>query len=95
MITKPLHDYVLVREFTSDECKTGLIHLPQNFQDGQPIVRKGEVLATGPGRRAQRSGDLVPMAVGKGDQIFFVPMGGHQLNGYTIVNEANVIAKIS
>ncbi len=72
---KPLHDRVLVRRIESDEKTAGGLIIPDTAKE-KP--QEGEVIAVGEGARKD-SGELIPMAVKKGDKILFGKWSGTEV----------------
>jgi chaperonin GroES len=58
----------------------------------------GDVLAVGPGRRSEQSGDLVPMEVGVGDTVVYSKYGGTEITvegeDLLILNARDVLAVV-
>ena len=75
MALKPLHDRVLVRRVESDEKTAGGIIIPDSAKE-KPA--EGEIIAAGDGARKD-SGELIPMAVSKGDRVLFGKWSGTEV----------------
>lgn len=91
---RPLHDRVVVRR-TAEETKTaGGIIIPDTAQE-KPI--QGEVLSVGPGARDER-GNLVPLAVKKGDKVLFGKWSGTEVKidgqDMLIMKESDILGVI-
>jgi chaperonin GroES len=56
------------------------------------------VLAVGPGRRAENSGELIPLDLAAGDTIVYSKYGGTEINyegeDLLILNARDVLAKV-
>jgi len=56
------------------------------------------VLAVGPGRRAENSGELIPMDVAVGDTVVYSKYGGTEITSdgedLLILNARDVLAKV-
>src|SRR5205807_9098 len=76
MNLKPLEDRIVVRPNESEQTTTSGIVIPDTAKE-KP--QQGEVLAVGPGRRAEQSGDLVPMDVKVGDTVVYSKYGGTEI----------------
>ena len=76
MALTPLHDRVLVRRLEGDEKTAGGIIIPDSAKE-KPA--EGEVIACGAGARKD-SGDLIPMAVKKGDKVLFGKWSGTEVS---------------
>ena len=83
MAFKPLHDRVLVKRVQSDDKTKGGLIIPDTAKE-KPA--EGEVIACGEGARKD-SGELIPMAVKKGDKILFGKWSGTEvtLNGEELI----------
>ena len=46
---------------------------------GKEKPQQGEVLAVGPGRRAEQTGELVPLDVKVGDKVVYSKYGGTEI----------------
>ena len=92
---KPLHDRVLVRRVESDEKTSGGLIIPDNAQE-KP--QEGEVIAVGEGARKD-SGELIPMAVAKGDVILFGKWSGTEVKidgqDLLIMKETDILGIVS
>ena len=88
MSFRPLHDRVVVRRVGSDEKTAGGIIIPDTAQE-KPS--EGEVVAVGPGARAE-DGSLTPMDVKAGDRVLFGKWSGTEV---TIDGEELLIMKES
>ncbi len=88
MAFQPLHDRVLVRRIESDEKTKGGLIIPDNAKE-KPS--EGEIVSTGEGARKD-SGELIPMAVKKGDKVLFGKWSGTEV---TIEGEELLIMKES
>ncbi len=88
MAFQPLHDRVLVRRIDSEEKTKGGLIIPDNAKE-KPS--EGEIVALGEGARKD-SGELIPMAVKKGDKVLFGKWSGTEV---TIDGEELLIMKES
>ncbi len=75
MKIRPLHDRVLVRRIEQDQKTAGGIIIPDTAQE-KP--QEGEVVAAGPGARAE-DGKLTPLDVKAGDRIMFGKWSGSEV----------------
>ena len=75
MALKPLHDRVLVERVESDEKTAGGLIIPESAKE-KPA--EGVIVAAGEGARKD-SGELIPMAVKKGDKILFGKWSGTEI----------------
>ena len=88
MAFTPLHDRVLVRRVEGDEKTKGGLIIPDTAKE-KPA--EGEVISCGEGARKD-SGELIPMAVKKGDRVLFGKWSGTEV---TIDGEELLIMKES
>ena len=95
MKLKPLHDRVVIRRLEEDEKTAGGIIIPDTAKE-KPM--RGEVLAAGPGARAD-DGKLVPLDVRVGDIVLFGKWSGTEvkLDGeeLIIMKESDIMGVIA
>jgi chaperonin GroES len=91
---RPLHDRVLVRRIEAEEKTAGGIIIPDTAKE-KP--QEGEVVAVGPGARAD-SGKLVEPGVKTGDRILFGKWSGTEVKidgeGLLIMKESDILGVI-
>ena len=93
---KPLEDRVVVKVDEEAEQKTasGLV-IPDTAKE-KP--QQGTIVAVGPGKRSEQTGELVPLDVNEGDTVLFSKYGGTEvkLEGeeYLILSARDVLAVI-
>ena len=77
MNLQPLEDRIVVRA-SEGESKTasGLV-IPDTAKE-KP--QEGEVLAVGPGRRSEQTGELIPVDVKVGDTVVYSKYGGTEIS---------------
>ena len=63
----PLEDRIVVRPGESEETTASGLVIPDTAKE-KP--QQGEVIAVGPGRRAENTGELVPVDVAAGDTVY-------------------------
>jgi chaperonin GroES len=73
MNLKPLEDRIVVRPNESEETTASGIVIPDTAKE-KP--QQGEVLAVGPGRRSEQSGDIIPLDIKVGDTVVYSKYGG-------------------
>ena len=88
MKLKPLHDRVVVRRLEQETRSKGGIIIPDTAQE-KPM--QGEVVAAGPGARAE-DGRLHPLDVKVGDKVLFGKWSGTEVK---VAGEEVVIMKES
>ena len=76
MNLQPLEDRIVVRpsDFESTTA-SGLVITDTAKEKPQ----QGDVLAVGPGRRSEQTGELVPMDVAEGDTVVYSKYGGTEI----------------
>ena len=96
MNLQPLEDRIVVRPGESEETTASGLVIPDTAKE-KP--QQGEVLAVGPGRRAENSGDLIAVDVAAGDTVVYSKYGGTEITvegeDLLILSSRDVLAKIS
>ena len=72
----PLEDRIVVRTAEAEETTVSGLVMPDTAKE-KP--QQGEVLAVGPGRRAETSGELVPLDIEVGDTVVYSKYGGTEI----------------
>jgi chaperonin GroES len=92
----PLEDRIVVRPGESEETTASGLVIPDTAKE-KP--QQGEVIAAGPGRRAENTGELVPVDVAAGDTVVYSKYGGTEITfegeDLLILSSRDVLAKIS
>jgi chaperonin GroES len=92
----PLDDRIVVRPNESEETTASGLVIPDSAKE-KP--QQGEVLAVGPGRRADASGEVIPMDVAVGDTVVYSKYGGTEIavdgEDLLILTSRDVLAKIA
>ena len=73
MNLQPLEDRIVVRPSDSESTTASGLVIPDTAKE-KP--QQGDVLAVGPGRRSEQTGELVPMDVAEGDTGGYSKYGG-------------------
>ncbi len=73
---KPLEDRVLVRPEEAEQTTASGIVIPDTAKE-KP--QEGTILAVGPGKRSDTSGELVPLDVNEGDKVMYSKYGGTEI----------------
>ena len=81
MNLQPLDDRIVVRTAEAEETTVSGLVIPDTAKE-KP--QQGEVLAVGPGRRSDTTGELLPMDVKAGDTVVYSKYGGTE---YTVDGE--------
>jgi chaperonin GroES len=76
MKLQPLEDRIVVRPGESEETTASGLVIPDTAKE-KP--QQGEVLAVGPGRRSEQSGELIPLDVKVGDTVVYSKYGGTEI----------------
>ncbi len=66
----------MVRPSDSESTTASGLVIPDTAQE-KP--QQGDVLAVGPGRRSEQTGELVPMDVAEGDTVVYSKYGGTEI----------------
>jgi chaperonin GroES len=91
---RPLEDRVLVTIDDENEQKTasGLV-IPDTAKE-KP--QQGQVIAVGPGKRSEQTGDVIPLDVSEGDTVLFSKYGGTEVKvegeEYLILSARDILA---
>ena len=92
----PLEDRIVVRPGESEETTASGLVIPDTAKE-KP--QQGEVLAVGPGRRAESSGELVPLDIKVGDTVVYSKYGGTEITvdgeDLLILSGRDVLAKLA
>jgi chaperonin GroES len=95
MNLQPLEDRIVVRTAEAEETTVSGLVIPDTAKE-KP--QQGEVLAVGPGRRAEQSGELIPTDLEVGDTVVYSKYGGTEITidgeDLLILNSRDVLAKV-
>jgi chaperonin GroES len=90
---RPLDDRVVVEPFEAEERTRGGIVLPDSARE-KP--QQGKVIATGPGKLLEKSGERGKMSLKVGDAVFYGKYTGTEIeldgDKYVILRESDVLA---
>jgi len=96
MNLQPLEDRIVVRPGESEEKTASGLVIPDTAKE-KP--QQGEVLAVGPGRRAENTGEIVPLDVAVGDTVVYSKYGGTEITvegeDLLILSSRDVLAKVA
>ena len=96
MKIKPLADRVLVEPSAAETKTASGIIIPDTAQE-KP--QQGEVLAVGPGKRSDSTGELIPVDVSAGDTVIYSKYGGTEITSggedLLILSARDVLAIVS
>jgi len=76
MNIKPLDDRIVVRPNEAEQTTVSGLVIPDTAKE-KP--QQGEVLAVGPGRRSEQTGDIIPLDVKVGDTVVYSKYGGTEI----------------
>ena len=95
MKLQPLEDRIVVRPGESEETTASGLVIPDTAKE-KP--QQGEVLAIGPGRRAENTGEIIPLDVKVGDTVVYSKYGGTEITiegeDLLILTSRDVLAKM-
>ncbi|MGO9029585.1 MAG: co-chaperone GroES [Acidimicrobiales bacterium] len=95
MSLQPLDDRIVVRPGESEETTASGLVIPDTAKE-KP--QQGEVLAVGPGRRTDNTGELVPLDLAVGDVVVYSKYGGTEITSggedLLILSSRDVLAKV-
>lgn len=95
MSLQPLEDRLVVRPSEAEEMTTSGLVIPDTAKE-KP--QQGEVLAVGPGKRSEQTGDLVPVDVSVGDVVVYSKYGGTEITvdgeDLLILTARDVLARV-
>jgi chaperonin GroES len=88
-----LDDRVVVERFEAEERTAGGIVLPDSARE-KP--QRGKVIATGPGKLLEKTGERGQMSVKVGDAVFYGKYTGTEVelqgDTYVILRESDILA---
>ncbi len=93
MNLNPLDDRIVVRPSEAEQTTVSGIVIPDTAKE-KP--QQGEVVAVGPGRRSEQTGELIPVDVKAGDTVVYSKYGGTEFTvdgeDLLILNSRDVLA---
>ena len=93
MALKPLDDRIVVKANEAEEKTASGLVIPDTAKE-KP--QQGVVLAAGPGRRSDQTGNLIPLDVKVGDTVVYSKYGGTEITvdgeDLLILNGRDVLA---
>ncbi|MFI5053208.1 MAG: co-chaperone GroES [Acidimicrobiia bacterium] len=96
MNLQPLEDRIVVRPGEAEEMTVSGLVIPDTAKE-KP--QQGEVLAVGPGRRSDQTGDLIPVDVSAGDVVLYSKYGGTEITvdgeDLLVLSSRDVLAKVT
>jgi chaperonin GroES len=96
MNLKPLDDRIVVRPNEAEtQTASGLV-IPDTAKE-KP--QQGEVLAVGPGKRAESTGELIPVDITVGDTVLYSKYGGTEVavdgEDLLVLNGRDILAVVA
>jgi chaperonin GroES len=95
MKLKPLGDRLIVQALEEEETTASGIVLPDTAKE-KP--QRGKVIAAGPGKISETSGDRVPLDVSDGDEVLYSKYGGTEIaidgEDLLVLRESDVLAVV-
>src|SRR5438270_12983421 len=76
MNLQPLEDRIVVRANESEATTASGLVIPDTAKE-KP--QQGEVLAAGPGRRSEQTGEIIPLGIKVGDTAVYSKYGGTEI----------------
>ena len=76
MNLQPLEDRIVVRPAEAEETTISGLVIPDTAKE-KP--QQGEVLAVGPGKRSEQTGQVIPVDVKEGDTVVYSKYGGTEI----------------
>ena len=68
MALQPLEDRIVVKPGDAEETTASGLVIPDTAKE-KP--QQGEVLAIGPGKRSEQTGEIIPLDIGVGDTVVY------------------------
>jgi chaperonin GroES len=96
MSLQPLEDRIVVKPGDAEETTASGLVIPDTAKE-KP--QQGEVLAVGPGKRSEQTGELVPVDIKVGDIVVYSKYGGTEITSdgddVLILNGRDVLAIVT
>src|SRR6476619_6123260 len=84
MNLQPLDDRIVVKPGDAEETTASGLVIPDTAKE-KP--QQGEVLAIGPGKRSEQTGEIIPLDIAVGDTVVYSKYGGTEIT----LDGANVL----
>jgi chaperonin GroES len=92
---KPNTDRVVVEAAAAEEKTASGIYIPDTAKE-KP--QQGIVVAVGPGKYAEQTGNLIPLSIKVGDQVLYSKYGGTEITiegtEYLIMRESDILGTL-
>ena len=96
MNLQPLEDRIVVRPSEAEEMTASGLVIPDTAKE-KP--QQGTVLAVGPGRRSEQSGEIIPLGIDVGDTVVYSKYGGTEITvdgeDVLILTSRDVLARVA
>lgn len=96
MNLQPLEDRIVVRPAETEETTASGLVIPDSAKE-KP--QQGEVIAAGPGRRSDHTGEIIPLDVKVGDTVVYSKYGGTEIStdgeDVLILNARDILAIVN
>jgi chaperonin GroES len=96
MNLQPLEDRIVVRPSEAEETTASGLVIPDTAKE-KP--QQGEVIAVGPGRRSDQTGEVIPLDLAVGDSVIYSKYGGTEITvdgeDLLILTSRDVLAKVA
>ena len=96
MNLQPLEDRIVVKPKESEATTASGLVIPDTAKE-KP--QQGTVLAVGPGRRSEQSGEIIPLGIAVGDLVVYSKYGGTEIavdgEDVLILTSRDVLAKVA
>ena len=93
MALQPLEDRIVVKPGDAEETTASGLVIPDTAKE-KP--QQGEVLAIGPGKRSEQTGEIIPLDIAVGDTLVYSKYGGTEITldgaDVLILNARDVLA---
>ena len=76
MALKPLDDRIVVKPNEAEERTASGLVIPDTAKE-KP--QQGTVLAVGPGKRSEQTGDIIPLGIEVGNTVVYSKYGGTEI----------------
>ena len=96
MSLQPLEDRIIVKPGEAEETTVSGLVIPDTAKE-KP--QQGEVLAVGPGRRSEQTGEIIALGISVGDTVVYSKYGGTEITidgeDLLILTSRDVLATVS
>ena len=90
---KPLEDRIVITQVEAEQTTASGLVIPDTAKE-KP--QEGEVVAVGPGKRSDTTGELIEVGINVGDTVLYSKYGGTEVNSggedLLVLNSRDVLA---